>query len=68
MAIQSIAKWITLIAINMIISKETVLIDVSVVHKRNAQTEKVSFLESEKGENKSPSCTAAYWWSLVALC
>ena len=50
------------------ISKETVINDVSVVHKRNAQTEKVSFLESEKGENKSPSRTAAYWCPLVALC
>jgi len=38
-----------LLLILRIILKETVFIDVSVVHKRNAQTEKVSFLESEKG-------------------
>jgi hypothetical protein len=36
-----------------IISKETVLIDISVAHKRDAKTQEVSSLESEEGKEIS---------------
>jgi len=49
MAIQSIAKWNTIIARNTQ-DNIKVLTDVSVVRKRNAQTENISFLGNEKGE------------------
>jgi hypothetical protein len=57
-----------LLLILRIISKETALIDVSVVHKRNGQTEKVSLLESEKGEINLHHILQHTWCSLVALC